>query len=94
MKKPIFILTILILIITVLFVTRTVVSNRISTSGVALGRTQEALGQYRTENMILREKIFALSSLSHISEVASKKGFVESKSSFAILHGLPIALRQ
>lgn len=93
MKKPIFILTTLILIIVVLFGVKAVVSNKISTSGVALGRTQEVLEEYRTENMILREKIFALSSLSHVSEVATKKGFVESKSSFALTKALPIARR-
>lgn len=93
MKKPIFILGILILTILSLFVVRTVVLNRISTSGLALGDMQSQIASLQTQNTILREKIFADSSLTHISSEAAKKGFVEGSSSFAVAKNLPLARR-
>lgn len=93
MKKPIVLLSILIFVILGLFVVRTAISNRISTSGVELGKTEDTVKKYETENTMLREQISALSSLSNISSAAAKIGFVESKSAFAISTARPIALR-
>lgn len=94
MRKPIFILAILIFVILSLFITRTAISNRISTSGVALGKTQDELKKYQTENIILKEQIFTLSSLSYVSSAAAGIGFVESKSTFALAKARPIALKE
>lgn len=91
MKKPVFLLAILIFIIVGLLVIRTVISNTISTSGVVLGKTQDKLIKYKTENILLREKIFTLSSLSNISSAAGQIGFVGSKSNFALSKTRPIA---
>lgn len=94
MKKPIFTLVTLFFVITVLFGVKTVVSNKLSTSGPALGRAQDEINKYKTENAILKEKVFGLSSLNHVSSVAAKLGFVESKDTFALTKGMPIALKQ
>lgn len=91
MKKPIFLLTILIFIIVGLLIVKAVISNTISTSGVALGKTQDELIKYKTENTMLREKIFTLSSLSYVSSAAAQIGFVGSKSNFALSKTRPIA---
>ena len=93
MKKS-FILISLITIIIVLSFIRTVISNTISTSGVELGKTQDQIKAYQTENLSLKEKINDLSSLTYISTVAAKMGFSESKSNFAVSSSRPIALRQ
>ena len=94
MRKPILILTILIFVILSLFIARTVISNKISTSGVALGKTQDELNRYKTENTMLKEQIYALSSLSHVASAAVKTGFVESKANFAISPAHAIALKR
>lgn len=73
---------------------RAVISNRISTSGVELSKTQRDLKAYKTENLILSEKINQLSSLTYIFEKATKSGFTQSKSSFAISSTRPLALKQ
>jgi hypothetical protein len=91
MKKPIYLIGILMTIIISLFVVKTFVSNRISTSGVELGYTQEKIAEYKTQNAILKEKVYSKSSLTYLSRVAQKKGFVESKSTFAVSKGLPLA---
>lgn len=93
MKKPLIILSALILVILGLFVTRTAISNRISTSGVELGKAQDEIKKIKTENYIIREQIFALSSLITISSSAAKIGFIESKETLAISGAKPIARR-
>lgn len=94
MKKPIIILTILIFMIITLFGVRAYVSNRLSTSGVELGYVKDEINKYKTENIILSEKVNSLSSLSNISSAAVKLGFSESKSNYALTKAKPIALKQ
>ena len=73
---------------------RAVISNRISTSGVGLGETQDELKKVKTENIMLSEKVADASSLSNLQNAAEKLGFLESKSNFAIARARPIALKQ
>lgn len=94
MKKPVLLIAILILTIITLFGVRAAVSNKLSTSGVALGKTQDEINKFRTQNLILKEKVYSLSSLSHVSSAAAKLGFVEGKESFALTKAHPIALKQ
>ncbi len=91
MKKPIYLIGALIVIIITLFVVKTYVSNRISTSGVVLGDAQEQIADYKTQNAILRQKIFSQSSLTYLSQKATKEGFVEDSSTLAVSKGLPLA---
>ena len=93
MKKPIIILGILVSVIAVLFLVKTAVSNHISTSGVELGATQEQIATLRTQNAILREKVFSQSSLTNLSNEASRKGFIEAKTTFAVSVAQPLARR-
>ncbi len=94
MKKPILLVTILILIVISLFGVRAAVSNRISTSGIVLGETQDEANKLKIENLVLKEKVYSLSSLTKISSAAAKLGFVESKESFALTKTQPIAFKQ
>lgn len=93
MKKPILLLAILIITIVSLFGVRAFVSNRISTSGLTLGKTQDELAKVKIQNVLLKEKVYTLSSLSHIASAAAKIGFTESKSNYAIAPAQPIARR-
>lgn len=93
MKKYKILLGLLIFLVISLTFVRSVVSNRISTDGLVLGRMEEETAYYKTENLIYKEKIFTLSSLNTISQKADKLGFVNSKISFAVGSSLPIALR-
>lgn len=94
MKRPTLILTTLFLAIGVLTFVKIAVSNRISTNGVVLGEVQEKIDKYQTENTILKEKILSLSSLSALSQKATKMGFVEEKNAFVINSPVPIAFKQ
>lgn len=94
MKKPAVIVGILIITVLVLSIFKTFVSNRISTSGAALGSIEEKISEYKTENALISEKLYTLSSLTSVSEKADKLGFVEEKSSFVLTNPVPIALKQ
>lgn len=93
MRKGI-ILLILIGTVLSLSIIRAVISNRISTSGVELSTINNDQKKYQTQNMILKEKINELSSLTNIYQKATKKGFTESKSVFAVSSARPLALKQ
>jgi uncharacterized glyoxalase superfamily metalloenzyme YdcJ len=91
MKKPVFILLILFLSIGSLTVVRSMVSARITTSGLELSQIREETQDLRTENAIIREQIFSLSALTHLSQRAEKVGFVQSNSVYAVSGAQPIA---
>jgi len=91
MKKPILVLVLLFLTIGTLIIVRSVVSSRITTSGLELSQVREEANVLRTQNALLREEIFSLSSLTQVSERAEKVGFVESKSVYAVSGAQPIA---
>ncbi len=94
MKKPALTILFLIFVILVLSVVKTFVSNRISTSGMVLGAIEDKISYYKTENALLSEKLYSMSSLTNISNQAEKLGFVEEKTNFVLTNPLPIALKQ
>lgn len=94
MKKPILILLILFLTIGSLVVVRSVVASRITTSGLELSQLKNDTSNLKTQNAILREEIYSLSSLTHVSETADKVGFVESKEAYAVSAARPIARKE
>lgn len=84
MKKYNLILTILILITLSLAVTRVVVSNTMTTSGLALSRINEQVNFYKTQNEVLEERFLLFSSLTFLATEAAKLGFADSKSNFVL----------
>ena len=94
MRKGILILAVLILTIVSLFGLKAMVSNRLSTSGLELSKIQEETERYKTQNLLLSENVYSLSSLNYIALEASKVGFLESKSNFSVTAAVPLALRQ
>lgn len=83
--------SLLIGIIIVLSVVQVVVSNRIVTTGVTLGKLQDELNRYKTENDQLLEKILIASSYTHIEDIVSSQGFVETKSPYVLSSPVPLA---
>lgn len=84
----------LIFVAVVLAILRVVVANSISTSGVELGKINEAVNSYQLENYLLSEKLLEQSSLSVIASEAAKLGFADTGESFVLNNPLPIALKQ
>lgn len=94
MKRPALLITFSILIIFILSIAKTVVSNRLSTTGIALEKTESELNSYKTQNLVLREKLLAMSSLTNIASKAALLGFVENKSQVILTKPLPLAIKQ
>ena len=94
MKKPTFIIFIILFLIVALSVARVVVSNNLSITGVTLLKLENQLNSYKIENSNLREKLLSVTSLSYISSESSQLGFVESKNSFTLTKPLPLAIKQ
>ena len=93
MKKPAFLIILLILIIISLAIVRTFVSNNVATSGVALGRIQTQIEDYKLQNSVLAEKLFGLSSLTNLAQKAYDLGYTEEESSLVLSQKLPVALK-
>lgn len=93
MKKPSHIIIFLLGLIITLSIVKAIVYNRLSTSGVYVGKIEEEIGFYKTQNAILSEKLLAFSSLTNISAKATELGFVKN-SSLMVLKRLPLAVKQ
>ena len=94
MRKPVLIITFLIGIIISLSIVKAIVHNRLSTSGVFVGRVEEEISSYKTQNAILSEKLLTLSSLTNIKERAKKEGFTNERNLLMVLKtSKPLAVR-
>ena len=93
MKKPALIITTLIFAILVLSIVRISVSNRISTSGIAIAGIEDQASTYKKENLVLQEQLLSISSYTEIASKAATIGFAPSKTNLVISSALPVAIR-
>ena len=93
MRKPYIIIIFLLGLIVALSVVKAIVYNRLSTSGVFVGKVEEEINSYKTQNAILSEELLTFSALTNISERAGKSGFTK-EDSLMILKSAPLAVRQ
>ena len=93
MKKPARIIIFLIGIVIILSVVKVVLYNRLSTSGTFVGKIEEEISSYKTQNAILSEKLLMSSSLTSLSAKAIALGFIRDDSSM-VLRTLPVAIKQ
>lgn len=93
MKKPISFITFLTCTIVILSVVQVVVSNRLSTTGTALGNLQDEIQQYKTQNAFLSEKFLSLSSFEYIASKAAELGFTQKTASVVLTYPLPLAVK-
>lgn len=94
MKKPKVIIIFLIGLIVVLSIVKAIVYNRLSTSGVFVGKIEEQISFYKTQNAILSEELLASSSLTNIIARASELGFINETEPLLILKtSRPLAVK-
>jgi cell division protein FtsL len=94
MKKPILLIAILLVIVLTLSLVRIYISNQIATSGVVLGQVQSEIDSYKTQNILLSEKLYTQSSLTNIAKEAAKEGYVAQSSDFVLNGQVPVAYKQ
>lgn len=78
----------------ILSIVKTVLSERLSTSGVSLAKIEEEINNYKMQNTVLKEKLLTVSSLNNIASKALLLGFIEKKSEFVLSKPLPLAVKQ
>lgn len=93
MKRPKRLIIFIFLIILSISVIRVTIENSISTTGVELIAYQDKIDDYKKSNAQLEERYLEKSSLTRISAVARKKGFVESKNQVYLSTPLPLAIK-
>ena len=93
MKKPSLIIVFLIGIIISLSIVKVIMYNRLSTTGVFVGKVEEEINFYKTQNAVLSEKLLTLSSLTSIAEDAKKEGFTNENLLMVIKTSKPLAAR-
>jgi hypothetical protein len=93
MKRQKIVILGLTLVIFLLTVVRVVVANGISTNGVVLANISQRNETIARENMLLKEKLYRLSSLSNIASEAAKLGFVSNTEYISLNSPLPLAHR-
>lgn len=84
----------LFLIIILLSIAQAVVSNRLSTSGIFLGKIEEEIRYYKTENASLAEGFFLATSLNNIASRAAILGFAREKSPLVLTTSDVVAVKQ
>ncbi len=94
MKKGYALLSLLGVAVVVLSLVEISVSNMLSTGGIQLSKVQAQIAIYQRQNALLEEKIYTLSSLTHVAEEAQKLGYVPaSKSTLVIANPQPLAIK-
>ena len=94
MKKPVYLILFLFIVIIALSLVQVGLSNRISTAGAQLTQLEKSLMTYQKENIVLQEQFLEASSFTNLSKKAKKLGFVEAKSQIYLNTPLPLALKQ
>lgn len=91
MNKPIFIISALVLVVIVLTVTRVIISNNLSTTGVDLSRIDQEIDTYQRKNALLQEKTLQASAFISLGHEAEKEGYEVMSSQVVLTSPLPIA---
>ena len=93
MKKSTFVILLFIGIIILLSIVQGGVSNKLSTKGVLVGKIEEQINKYKTENATLSEKLLSYSSFTNVQKKASMLGFSKEKRQIVISSSVPLAVR-
>jgi hypothetical protein len=93
MKKPIFIIVFLSLIVIVELIARISLINNISNGGIKLVDIQNQTGYYRQQNELLKVAYLQKASFTTISQEDKKLGYVPANSQIDLSAPLPLALR-
>ncbi len=94
MKRPVFVIIFISLIIVILSIVQVSVANQISTTGSELVALQNKVNDYQRENTILHEQLLAAASFTTIADKAKQLGYVPAKSQVYLNTPLPLALKQ
>jgi hypothetical protein len=93
MKKSYKIIIFLFGMIVALSVGKAILQNTLSTSGIFVGKIEQEISFYKTQNAILSEELLTASSLVNISDKAEQAGFTDEKNLMVIKTSKSLAIR-
>lgn len=93
MKKPIFLLGFLGMIVVALLLVQITLVNSLSTTGINLVDLQNQIDAYKKQNEILKVAYLQDASYTNIANKAQKLGYVPVKSEIDLAAPMPLALR-
>jgi cell division protein FtsL len=93
MKKANILIIFLLGLIISLSIGKAVLQNTLSTSGIYVGRIEQEINSYKTENTILSEELLTASSLTNIMEKAQQSGFTTDNTLMTLNASRPLAVR-
>jgi len=93
MRRPVLVLTTIIMMILGLSIAQASMANQISTTGSELVSLQQQVKDYKRDNTILQEQLLEASSFTNLEKKAQKLGFVEAKTPEYLNAPLPLARR-
>ena len=93
MKKANILIIFLLGLIISLSIGKAVLQNTLSTSGIYVGRIEQEINSYKTENTILSEELLTASSLTNIMEKAKQLGFTTDNILMTLNASRPLAVR-
>lgn len=93
MRKKRVVLFVIVGVLIVLSLVQVVLSNSLSTTGIALSRLENEVAKYQRLNSMLRETILTETSLTKIASSAATLGFSQQTSQIVIDSSIPIAAR-
>lgn len=94
MKKSHIIIIFLLGLIVSMSMIKGIVYNRLSTSGVFVGRVEDEIVYYKTQNAKLLEELLISTSLINIASKATEAGFVNDDSLMVLKTSNSLAVKQ
>ncbi len=70
-----------------------ILSNNLSTTGIALAQLESEVAEYQRQNALLRETILIETSLTKIASYAASLGFSQGISEIVVSGSVPIAAK-
>jgi hypothetical protein len=93
MKRYYIVIISLLGLVITLSVAKAVLYNALSTSGIYVGKVENEISYYKTQNVILSEKLLAASSLNNIAEKAKELGFTVENNLMILKTSNPLAVK-
>lgn len=93
MKSPVFLLTIMFVVIIALAAFQVVMSSKLSTAGLELTSIYKETQFFGDENEFIKKQIFSTLSIASISARAKEMGFSQNNQPLIIKAGARVALR-
>jgi cell division protein FtsL len=93
MKRPYFIVILLLGLVITLSVGKAILQNNFSTSGIIVSKAEQEISYYKTQNAILSEQLLTASSLTAIIDKATKSGFTNKNKLMVIKTSSPLAVK-